>query len=363
MKKPKAKRLFTVLLITATLFSACKSEDEERDTPDTDSIEIRPEVVFGVVDDEPLNFYIESRGVVEPLQRTKITARISGYVESQQIAEGARLEKGDVFLQFVDDEWEYELEQARNEYIKAKNEFEIESRLRHQSSNGSAIGDSLVKITTGLADAEVAYNRAKLNFSYTTIKAPFSGVISLREVVNNRSFISEGSYITSGQQLATLVDASKVRVRFDVLESEIDNLNTGMNVILTGPGGNEFEGNIVAVSPEVDPATKTGQVLVEVDNPDGELKTGMTVEGRVFVRSEESKVRMPREALLERDGRTLVFRLLNNEEVEWIYVTPVSMNTDYVLIDHPEINPGDTLAVDQHFSISHQQKVVPLMVN
>ena len=72
---------------------------------------------------------------------------------------------------------------------------------------------------------------------------------------------------------------------------------------------------------------------------------------------------MPREALLERDGRTLVFRLLNNEEVEWIYVTPVSMNTDYVLIDHPEINPGDTLAVDQHFSISHQQKVVPLMAN
>jgi hypothetical protein len=34
-----------------------------------------------------------------------------------------------------------------------------------------------------------------------------------------------------------------------------------------------------------------------------------------------------------------------------------------VLIDHPEIEPGDTLAVDQHFSISHQQKVVPLLVN
>ena len=363
MKKTKIKPLFTVLLITATLFSACKSEDEERDKPDTDSIEIRPEVVFDVVDDEPLKFYIESRGVVEPLQRTKITARISGYVESHQIEEGARVEKGDVLLQFVDDEWQYQLEEARNEYIKAKNEFEIESRLRNQSTNGNVMGDSLVRITTGLADAEVAYDRAKLNFSYTTIGAPFPGVISLREVVDNRSFISVGSYITSGQQLGTLVDASRVRVRFDILESEIDNLKTGMTVTLSGPGGNEFEGRIVAVSPEVDPTTKTGQVLVELDNPEGELKTGMTVEGRVFVRSEESKVRMPREALLERDGRTLVFRLLNNEEVEWIYVTPVSMNTDYVLIDHPEINPGDTLAVDQHFSISHQQKVIPLMMN
>jgi RND family efflux transporter MFP subunit len=360
MKKSKIKPLLTVLLITATLFTACKSEEEGRDTPDLDSIEIRPEVVFTEVDDEPLNFYIESRGVVEPLQRTKITARINGYVESHQIEEGRLVDKGEVLLQFVDDEWKYELEQARNEYIKAKNEFEIESRLRNQSTNGNVMGDSLVKITTGLADAEVAYDRAKLNFSYTTIKAPFSGVISLREVVDNRSFISEGSYITSGQQLATLVDASKVRIRFDILESEIDNLETGMDVTLTGPGGNEFDGNIVAVSPEVDPATKTGQVLVEVDNPEGELKTGMTMEGRVFVRSEESKVRMPREALLERDGRTLVFKL-KNKEVEWIYVTPVAMNTDYVLIDHPEINPGDTLAVDQHFSISHQQKVIPLM--
>lgn len=355
--------VLAVIIIPMLILTACKSEDEQRDTPDTDSIEIRPEVVFDVVDDEPLNFYIESRGVVEPLQRTKITARISGYVESHQIEEGARVDKGDVLLQLVDDEWKYQLEQARNEYIKAKNEFEIESRLRNQSTNGNGMGDSLVKITTGLADAEVAYDRAKLNFSYTTIKAPFSGIISLREVVDNRSFISEGSYITSGQQLATLIDASKVRIRFDILESEIDNLETGMDVTLNGPGGNEFEGNIVAVSPEVDPATKTGQVLVEVDNPTGALKTGMTVEGRVFVRSEESKVRMPREALLERDGRTLVFRLLNNEEVEWIYVSPVSMNTDYVLIDHPEINPGDTLAVDQHFSISHQQKVIPLMVN
>ncbi|HCI71671.1 MAG TPA: efflux RND transporter periplasmic adaptor subunit, partial [Balneola sp.] len=60
--------------------------------------------------------------------------------------------------------------------------------------------------------------------------------------------------------------------------------------------------------------------------------------------------------------RTLVFKL-NNGEVEWIYVTPVEMNTEWVLIDHEEINPGDTLAVDKHFSISHQQKVIPLMAN
>ena len=120
-------------------------------------------------------------------------------------------------------------------------------------------------------------------------------------------------------------------------------------------------GKIIAISPEIDQTTKTGQVIAEVENPQAELKPGMTVEGRVFVRSEASKVRMPREALLERDGRTLVFKL-NHNEAEWVYVTPVAMTTEWVLIDNPDINPGDTLAVDKHFSISHQQKVIPLMI-
>ncbi|MEX2363020.1 MAG: efflux RND transporter periplasmic adaptor subunit, partial [Balneolaceae bacterium] len=196
----------------------------------------------------------------------------------------------------------------------------------------------------------------KLDFSYTKIKAPFSGRISAKEV------LSGGAYVSAGQNLGMLIDAEKVRVRFDVLESEIDALGEGMSVELFDPSGKKYEGLIVAVSPEVNSETKTGQVLVEVDNQQYNLKTGMTVEGRVFVRSMQSKVKMPREALLERDGRTLVFKL-NGGEVEWIYVTPEAMNTEWVLVNHEEINPGDTLAVDQHFSISHQQKVVPLMAN
>ncbi|MDR9418604.1 efflux RND transporter periplasmic adaptor subunit [Gracilimonas sp.] len=360
MKRPKYISLLYCLLITVTLFTACKSEEEEPDTPDQDSVEIRPEVVFDVVDDEPLQFFIESRGVVEPLQQTKIVPRISGYVESHKIEEGRQVAEGEVLFQFVDDEWENQLEQARQAYVQAKNQYEIDMRLREGYTGGT--DNEMIRINSGLAEAEVAYEQAKLNLSYNTVKAPFSGRLSLRNVVTNQSFISVGSYVSAGTELASLINASIVRIRFDVLESEIFSLEEGMAVELIGPGGGQFEGEIIAISPEVDPESKTGQVLVEVDNESGELKTGMTVEGRVFVRSQESKVRMPREALLERDGRTLVFRL-NNDEVEWIYVTPVAMNTDWVLIDHPEIEPGDTLAVDQHFSVSHQQKVVPLLVN
>ncbi len=337
------------------LITNCTGEKPTVEKPDLDSIEVLPEVVFAEVDGEPLRFFIESRGVVEPIQRITLIPRVSGYVEEHSIIAGKQIKKGALLLEFDVSEWENSKEDAHNQYLKAKNLYDVEIRLREKDGS-STNGNDGYRITTGLADAELAYERAKLNLSYTKIIAPFSGVISTKEV------ISKGAYISAGKELGTLVNTSKMRVRFDVLESEITSLKPGMKVELTDPSGKEFTGEIVAISPEIDQKTKTGQAIVEVNNEDGNLKSGMTVEGKVFVNSIVGKVRMPRAALLERDGRTLIFKLYGTE-VEWIYVTPEAMNNEWVIINHEEINPGDTLAVDKHFSISHQQEVIPLMAN
>lgn len=346
-----------ITLFAFLLLINCKQEKKSIEKPDTDGIEILPEVVFDVVDDEPLQYFVESRGVVEPLQKVNISPRVSGFVDETNLVDGKYLQRGDLILQFDKEEWEYRLREAENEYIRTKNEYDIELRLRNGSTSGNGDqSNDFVKIQTGLAQAELNLERAKLDMSYTTIRAPFSGYISTKEL------ISERAYIGAGRELGILVNTTKVRVRFDVLEREIFRLKTGMSVNLNDPSGESFTGNIIAVSPEIDRETKTGQVIVEVDNQEGKLKTGMTVEGRIFVESASGKVRMPRAALLERDGRTLVFKL-NTNIVEWVYVTPEAMNRDWVIINHESINPGDTLAVDKHFSISHQQKIVPLMAN
>ena len=347
----KIPLLFLTLIL---LGSGCISEKDNTGQPNIESIEILPEVVFSVVGNEPLLFYIESRGVVEPIQKIQITPRIGGFVKENKIIEGKEVRKGEVLLQFNQEEWELHSQEAYHTYIAKKNEYEIEMRLRNGTSGTN--GNELVKITTGLADAEIAYERAKLNLSYTTIEAPFSGYISTKEIVTN------GAYVGAGKELGILINTNRVKIRFDVLESEIVQLKKGISVELENPSGAKHEGRIIAISPEIDKESKTGQAVVEVNNPDGKLRTGMTVEGRIFVRSMEGKVKMPRAALLERDGRTLVFKLYAGE-VHWVYVTPEGMTTDWVLINHNEINPGDTLAVDKHFSISHQQQVLPVLLD
>ncbi len=340
------------LLIGITLLSACIGKKEKPEAPDPESVEILPEVVFSVVDNKPLQFYIESRGVVEPLERIQIIPRVSGFVEESNIKEGKKVSKGDILLQFNQEEWKSREEEAHNQYLEKKGVYDVEMRIR----GAGAVDTSGYRITSGLADAELAWKRTQLELSYTTIKAPFSGYISTKEI------ITPGAYIGAGKELGILINMSKVRIRFDVLESEISSLKPGMGVELEDPSGEQYSGTIVAISPEIDIESKTGQAIVEVNNPDNRLKTGMTVDGRVHIRSVEGKVRIPRAALLERDGRKLVFRL-NGDEVEWIYVTPEAMNTEWVIINHEEINPGDTLAVDKHFTITHQQRVLPLVTN
>ncbi|MEO1023335.1 MAG: efflux RND transporter periplasmic adaptor subunit [Bacteroidota bacterium] len=336
--------------------SACKRETRTPDRADLKSIEITPEVVFSVVDDEPLTFFIESRGVVEATQSFPINLRIGGFIEEHAIVDGNQVQKGQILIHLNEQEWLLRVQETYNALIKARSDYEIYTSLREES--GAIPRDSLIRVNTGLADAEVSHKRAKLDLSFAKIVAPFSGEISTEQ------FLTDGAFVNTGTELGTLINTQSLRVRFDVLEAEISSIGIGSETTVIAPSGEELTGKVVAISPQIDTETKTGKILVEIKNLDGILKPGMTVEGRIFVREERSKVRMPRAALLERDGRTLIFKLHSEiDEVEWIYVQPIAMNTRFVLIDHPEINPGDTLAIDQHFSISHQQKVKPLIVN
>lgn len=348
------------------ILSGCNNEDSWKNPlseEQEESVEVRPEVVFAVADNRPLYHYIESQGIVEANREVQLKPRISGFVKESHIISGQKVTKGDILLTFVDDEWQYALKEAQNRYKQALSEYEIEARTQGmmESLNGTdgnmVRNDSLVRIFSGLAAAELNLERAQLDLSYTVMKAPFTGVLSTKQR------IASGSYLGAGTGIGRLVDDRTVRVRFEVLEAELNRVNRGMEVELTAPGGDEQTGKVTAVSPVIDTESKTGQVVVEVDNRKEILKPGMTVEGRIRTQALTGKARIPRAAILERDGgRTLVFKLHpENNEVEWIYVFPAAQNNEWAIVNHENIEPGDTLAVDRHFALSHLQEVTPRM--
>ena len=349
---------FYLLAIAIMLFIGACSGADDRERPEVpEEVDIRPDVIFAIADDRPLHIYIESQGIAEPIREITIRPRISGFITDSALDDGNQIEDGDPILVFDAQEWQYQLQQAENEYETALVAYNIEINQRESQGDTpqNENRERMVRISTGLADAELALERAKLDFSYTTLNAPFSGELS----VPDRFAI--GAYISAGSELGRLVDDTTLLVRFDVLEAELNRLNSGMTVELFTPAGERKEGRIRAISPVVNPESKTGQVVVEVENRNRDLRPGMTVEGRIRVESHNGIARVPRAAILERDGgRTLVFKL-GGEQVEWVYVTPEYSTSEWAIINSEDIAPGDTLAIDRHFALSHLQFVRPRM--
>lgn len=242
--------------------SACQSNVDETQNPsaeeEQESAEVRPEVLFAVADDEPIYQYIESQGVVEANQSVELKPKISGYVERSNITEGRRVQQGEELLAFDQREYAMAVDEAQNNYKQALSEYKIENRsqdvMESLSSGAQAIArdDSLVRIYSGLANAKLQLERARLDLSYTVMKAPFSGVLSTQKR------LAPGTYVAAGTTVGELVDDRTVRLRFDVLESELGNINRGMDVQLTVPGGQQLQGQVEAIQPIVNTNRKPG---------------------------------------------------------------------------------------------------------
>ena len=355
-------RPYTALLLILSLvfggFAAACSDDnggEEAGTRSTEREEVRPVVIFDRADDQPLYHHIETQGTVEPLREIKLYNRLAGFIETNIIRDGRRVAGGDTIIALDDREWQMSLEDAQNALEKATSEYQIERNQRLRDTGSEALPeeiDRFLRNVHGYSEAMVQVRRAELDLSYTSLVAPFDGQIHTREN------FTRGQFLSAGSELGRLVDQSQVRVRFDMLESELADVEEGMTVELETGFGYRASGVVEAVSPVVDDESKTGQVVALFDNPEGRLRGGMTVDGRVLIESVEGRSRIPRSAMLMRDNRPLLFRL-SGDMVEWIYIDPVAVTSEWVVINHEEISPGDTLAVDQHFAISHMQRVNP----
>ena len=135
-------------------------------------------------------------------------------------------------------------------------------------------------------------DEAESRIAKTVIRAPFSGILGLRQV-------SPGAYVKAGNDIVRLENVSSIKVDFRIPENYLSKIRSNQEIAvkLDAYPGEEFKGRVYAVEPVVDERTRTIAMRARIPNNGFKLKPGMFVRVVVTLDSRPNAVVIPEQAI------------------------------------------------------------------
>jgi RND family efflux transporter MFP subunit len=303
---------------------------------------------------------VTAAGEAAAFREATLTTQVEGQVLSVPVRENQVAAEGRALVQIDTTEYALLVARARADLENAEAEFQKMMLLDEEIADADvrAERERLSRSRSGLNQAEVDLRQAEIDLERATVRAPFGARVADLLVV-------PGQWVTVGAELMTVVDLDPIKVEVQVLEAELGLLEEGRSVSVTFAAfpGERFEGRIETINPKVDPDNRTGRVTVHLENPDGRIKPGMYAQVRIDAQAFADRVLVPREAILEREGRQMLF-VYNaeggNGRAEWRYVTTGRENDQLVELtrgDEGFVEPGEVVLVEGHHYLAHDAMV------
>jgi RND family efflux transporter MFP subunit len=311
--------------------------------------------------------WVTAEGQAAALRRAPLTSEVEGPVVEVPIREGQFVRIGQLIAKVDPKTYELALKEAQGALDRAQADFQ-ELTLgdeRIEDPEVRAERERSARIRSNLASAEAGLERARYDLSKTEIRAPYAGRVADLAV-------DVGSRLSQGDSVATVVDVSSIDVEVQVLESEIAALEAGREatVRFTAFPDETFPGRVVTVNPVVNPESHYGRVTVRLQNPEAKVLPGMHATVRIAGRLYEDRVSIPKDAIVERNRREVVFVFEPDEEggsmgrAKWRYVKTGLENEDYVEIIPPGpdddvdfVEPGEIVLTAGQATLAHDARV------
>ncbi len=208
------------------------------------------------------------RGKTEALRKVQVRAETSGTIAAIRADKGAVVKAGATICELKVDARMAMLNEARANQTQYRLQFEASKKLKEKGfrSDTSTAAD-LARYQAAKAQVE----RMEKELENTKIKAPFDGVVDDR-------MVNVGDYLAPGQVCAMVVDQDPFLVVGQVSEKDILEVHigdTGWAKLITGE---RIEGKVRFVAKSADNATRTFRMELEVANPAGAIRDGVTAE-------------------------------------------------------------------------------------
>jgi len=333
-------------------------------------------------------------GSIEAVTEAPVLARASGYIRKRLVDIGDRVAAGQVLAVIEAPEIDQQIRQAKAQVDQAASAIQqaqanlvqgqanlqlaevtkdrwqklfdkgVVSRQENdtyraqwtaQQANVDSLGKAVAAARSNLGAAEA--NLARLNDlqSYQTVRAPFAGVITLRNV-------DSGVLVTEGATLLyRIAQTDRLRTYLNVPQADAGSVRPGQEATLVIPdlAGRKFPGVVTRTANALDPASRTLLVEVQASNASGLLMPGMYTHVDLAVPRKEPPLVIPGDTLVVRDNVTQVAVISSDGTVHF---QRIQLGRD--LGDRLEVlsglEQGQLLAINPSDAVRDGVKVKPL---
>jgi len=286
-----------------TLLAACGQENRFVAPPP-------PKVIVQLPAQQTVTPYLEATGNAASVNTVKLLARVQGYVQEIKYQDGAAVKKGTPLFVIEPEPYKVQLEQAqaaeegaKATLTNAEAEFTRQQELQSKDVSTQANLDraraARDTARAGVLQAQAATQTAEINLGYTSVSAPFDGVVTARKV-------SVGELVGGDHtsELATIVQLDPIWVWFNLSERDVQRVRAQMaqrgvtiadviNKVPVEAGlqtdtGYPHKGVLDYVAPDVNQSTGTLQVRGMFENAKQGLLPGYFARVRVPLRPEQA---------------------------------------------------------------------------
>ncbi len=275
------------------LFLACWKDSKKQEVGNTATL---PDISVAYPQVDSIVLVKSYPGYLTSEQTVDLVARVSGYLQHVAYTPGEMVKKGQLLFVIEPSRYEDAVTQAESALATAKAQYDYAqnnyTRMKEASLSDAISEIDLIQAESQLEqsqaamhNAEAALSTARIQLGYCYIRAPFEGRIT-------RNMYDVGNYINGGMQsvtLATIYQDRKMYAYFNIEDNQylkmLMNQSQGKHSVPTDraeilfqePMNRAYYGTLDYLSPNVDLSTGTLSIRAEVDNPTGELKSGLYI--------------------------------------------------------------------------------------
>jgi multidrug efflux system membrane fusion protein len=277
------------------------------------------------------------RGRTEALHSVDVKAQVDGVVQALHFKEGDFVKAGQVLCELQVNDRAAKLAQARAQVAETEQKYNADVALE---KDGYLARTLLAESATALDTARASARAAELDLANTQIRAPFDGRIDNR-------YVNAGDLLHNGDKCALLIAPEPFLAIGMVSEHDVGSIKPGDLASATLVTGETVQGHVRFVANSADSATRTFRIEVELPNPTGNLRDGVSADIRIPVRNVQA-TKISSGILVLSDGGVIGVRVVENGVVRFKPVQIVSDSPDGMWVTGLP-NLAEVITVGQEF--------------